>query len=334
VSSGDTPIEAGIRGRDISLKDILLNGWNKRSWRDELIGARAIGISKASFSVPNKCGAAIAGKMGRQLEEFLENVRLLHEQVGEMEGDAGRIEKERMKILEGIPGKEEAAEEELERLVDKFYERSKSTTEKIEELREESRKKGGGEKDVVGREMHISSLYARVKRVVEKVVRLEEEFIDTEAERIRAKYRIKREDVSEEGLEGLSEREKRKVRARSLFNVGGLSEEDRQSLEKRGKNIEDLLEDLHSLILLNERLNQIISCGDESVDRVTVKIKKSRIESAEANKDLEGGIKYKRGKKKLKLVFMVLVGFVLLILFTYLLSLLYGLLKPFLKSEK
>lgn len=176
---------------------------------------------------------------------------------------------------------------------------------------------------------HIKGIIERAQRILLAFRREEAEILKKQKEQLVEQYAIANPSATEKELSLLNDIERGKALIKQAFSLGK-KQETVQAAERRRNSVVTILEDLHALNNVSDRLHRCIARAEESINTISYSVHSMSHRSSLANDHLISGIKYQKRRRNTKRVLYLALFLFCFALSLYLLKLIYPILKALL----
>lgn len=216
--------------------------------------------------------------------------------------------------------KEEALEDQIDRLDSDFDTMSESIKEEIKRSQAETNKlakNGMGHEEIDLRNTHTFKHSKELTKVIAQYRNVKCEYKNKEKERLKKAYQIVNPKVSDSELEKLTEDKDFDSSMSTAFSLGSRSAQQiMMQAKNRRKKLEKIVDVINKLVSLIEEIDTLVKSNTKVVDDIVVHMTEAEVNTAEANKQLESALLYQRRvnffKKVLLGIVLVFVALVLL----------------------
>lgn len=161
---------------------------------------------------------------------------------------------------------------------------------------------------------HLKGAAERIQKISRAFHQEEEEMVEAEQERLLALYRVAHPGASDNELGLLESAAKGEALLKAAFSVGNKAEQAViEEAGQRHRHIQALLASLGELSSTAARLNQVISQTDESLSTISYRVHASSQQSSASNRHLLAGIKRRKRRRTLRMIFLGAVTIVVTI---------------------
>lgn len=247
------------------------------------------------------------------MKEFLNNSTLVFKNIHKLKEMTGKMEKYILLKQNSVmdDAKEEALENQIDRLDSDFDTVSESIKEEIKRSQEETNKlaKNGMDQREIGmRNTHIFKHSRDLTEAITQYRNIKCEYKNKEKEMLKKAYQIVNPKVSDSDLEKLSEDKDFDSSMGTAFSLGSKSAQQIMIQAKnRKQKLEKIVEVINKLVSLIEEIDALVKSNTKVVDDIVVHMTEAEVNTAEANKQLESALLYQRRVNFFKKVFLVIV---------------------------